>query len=70
MVGKADANAADEDGDTPLHVAIMLGHVESARVLFAAPAGIDGYASNNDGDTACDIAMREDLWEIVEWFVW
>lgn len=53
----ADPNERDEQGDTPLHVAILLADVESARQLIAHSADIE--ARNLTGATplhqaACD----------------
>ena len=45
----ADADARDEDGDTPLLYTAYFGHVELARALLGS--GVD-VSSTNDGGAA------------------
>ena len=44
-----DVSEKDEDGDTQLHIAALMGHLEDARRLVTR--GADVHAKNNDGDS-------------------
>ena len=61
----SDIAAADQAGDTPLHLAAKHSEpwhqppaIEIITLLLAQGANIT--ADNNDGDTACDIARVDD----------
>jgi len=55
---KLNVNAADaqDGGATPLHVAAMLGHVDSVRLLL--DAGADTTRIDADGHTALDVTLK------------
>ena len=57
----AEVNVRDDEGDSPLHVAVCSGSGEAVRLLLAA--GADVRAVNNRGQTPLDIAREtmEDL---------
>ena len=44
----ADANAKNNDGETPLHYAASEGHIEVVKALVVE-YGADANAKNNDG---------------------
>ena len=50
IAAEADVNAADNNSNTPLHLAAFGGHAEVAKVLIAAGANVN--AANNGGSTA------------------
>ena len=56
----ADVNARDNDGYTPLHVAVMFdlsgGRVDVIEALVAAGANV--AIKNNAGDTSLDLAYK------------
>lgn len=54
---RADVNAKDRFGNTPLHYAAQSGLRKCIEYLIAH--GADFYLDNADGLTACDVAMRE-----------
>ena len=65
LEARAEANAADEEGNTPLHMAAAPeagwnnpSDVEFIKALL--DAGADATAVNHDGDTACDMARQFD----------
>merc|ERR1712173_442908 len=58
----ADANAKDDDGNTPLHLLVIHAHVDKLKVLI--DNGADVNAQNKYGDTPLHIACR--LGETVE----
>ena len=57
---KADPNAKDEDGDTPLHAAAAKGYAEIVTVLLSA-SNIDLTIQNADGKTAKDVAKDDTI---------
>jgi len=57
--GKADINARDVRGDTPLHATAFLGNARMVEFLLAR--GANPAAKNNDGRTPADMArMRQE----------
>lgn len=55
---KTDINAADEKGDTALHVAARVN--EADLVSFLIIKGADTEIRNNEGDTALHVAIKND----------
>ncbi|WP_294429470.1 ankyrin repeat domain-containing protein [uncultured Treponema sp.] len=55
---KTDINAADENGDTALHVAACVN--EADLVSFLIIKGANTEIRNNDGDTALHVAIKND----------
>ena len=55
----ADVNGKNQDGDTPLHLAIRLGddHIERARQLLLL--GANPMIRNRNGQTAVELAESE-----------
>eukprot|EP00972_Heterocapsa_arctica_P053191 7832804-Heterocapsa_arctica.AAC.1 len=48
------------DGNTPLHLAAMLGLVDCVELLVSVPGPLDQAAcKNNKGQTALDLAVAE-----------
>lgn len=58
---KTDINAADEDGNTALHVAAKVN--EADLVSFLIIKGADTELKNNDGDTALHVAIKNSCLE-------
>ena len=54
----ANINASDMDGDTPLHCAIHGGKIKNVGILLRQTE-IDLTKKNNDGETAMDVAKKE-----------
>jgi len=52
--------ADDPDGDTLLIAASYQGYTNSVRLLLSVK-GIDIHATNNNGETALDVADNEDI---------
>jgi ankyrin repeat protein len=50
----ADVTAQNNDGETPLHLALQRGQVDVARMLIER--GADVTAQNNDGETPLHLA--------------
>ncbi|RKK67319.1 hypothetical protein BFJ69_g14612 [Fusarium oxysporum] len=62
------ARLRNEDGDVPLRVAIMEGHLETAEFLLRAyPEAV--LSRNYEGETALDAAITLDLLEAVRLFL-
>ena len=59
----ADVNAADNDGDTPLHNAAWKGHREMIELLIAR--GADIRARDSRGNTPLDEAIQRGYAEVV-----
>ena len=57
-------NVADQDGDTPMHLAARLGYIEIVKCL--AEKVKDPNPPNTDGETPIDIATEEGNTEIVK----
>eukprot|EP00972_Heterocapsa_arctica_P053192 7832805-Heterocapsa_arctica.AAC.1 len=47
------------DGNTPLHLAAMLGLVDCAELLVSVPGLYHAACKNNKGQTALDLAVVE-----------
>lgn len=62
---KANVNARDENGNTPLQLAIANGHVQVARYLMSQSA-IDLTIENNDEDNALHTAINNNLFEMAK----
>jgi len=58
-------NERDEDGNTPLHLAAMEGHLPVVKALLNK-GGIDTSAENNDGETANDLAAAQGFTDITK----
>jgi len=56
----ADVNAADKRGNTPLHVAALLGRPRAATVLLNSKASVN--AVNRLGYTPLGLALHEREW--------
>jgi hypothetical protein len=54
---KSQLRQVDFDGNTPLHIAAMLGSREMVEALL--DAGADPAAKNKDGETPLDVAQRD-----------
>eukprot|EP00466_Bigelowiella_natans_P017182 jgi/Bigna1/142794/aug1.73_g17502 len=61
---KADVEAKDNDGDTPLILGCCNGHLEIVKYLVDMKANIE--AKDNDGDTAVSWAIKEKHNDIVD----
>jgi uncharacterized protein len=59
----ADANAQDNEGDTPLMVAARNGLVDAVRILVERA---DVTMTNNAGQTAADLTTRNDIRALLE----
>lgn len=53
----ADVNAADNIGNTPLHLAVKFGRKNIAKTLKKCKANIN--ARNNENQTPCDLARKK-----------
>ena len=67
----AEVNAADQQGNTPLHMAAAPGAgwnnpSDVGFIKALLDAGADTTAVNDDGDTACDVARRFDEGEAAQ----
>ena len=60
----ADVNAKDNQGRTPLDVAIEFRHTETAELLIAK--GADVNAKDDRGETPLDWAIRKDSTELAD----
>jgi len=58
LAAKADINAKNANGATPLHLAVMWGHEDVTNTLIKAGANLK--IKNNKGRTALDVAVRND----------
>ena len=56
-------NAANINGNTPLHLAALFSDKEGLRLLAETP-GINKTLRNHDGKTAYDIAIRKGWWGV------
>jgi hypothetical protein len=59
-----DVNQSNNDGNTPLHITCLQGHLEVVEVLIAA--GGDVNQSNNDGNTPLHITCLQGHLKIAE----
>ena len=57
-----DINARDKDGNTPLHLASMLGRPTTVRLLLGQP-GINDSLRNYHGKAALDLARTPDIFQ-------
>ncbi len=64
----AMANVIDMFGNTPLHLACILGNREAARLLLAHGAEID-YTSERRSWTPLMMAINENFTDIAEWLI-
>ncbi len=64
LINKADVNARDKAGCTPLHVAAEEGHKDVAGVLLDYKADVN--AKSNHGDTPLHMAVYKDHEDVVE----
>jgi hypothetical protein len=64
LAKRSNANAADDWGLTPLHLAAKYGHVSTIRKLLAAGASPNSHASN-DGFTPLHVAVQEREEEVI-----
>ena len=53
---RAEVNAKDNDGMTPLHLAALYGHRDVAELLLASKADVN--VKNNDGETPLELAWE------------
>ena len=60
----ADVNVKNNDGDTPLHLAVKENNAEAIKFLLSQKA--DGNVKNNDGDIPLHLAMKESNIEVVK----
>ena len=65
---KLDANAKNNDGDTPLHLACR-SEKHSLVQLLVREAKLDANAKNNDGDTPLHLACRRENFSLVQLLV-
>ncbi|KAI9774836.1 MAG: hypothetical protein M1840_000052 [Geoglossum simile] len=61
---RVDVNAVAVDGDTALHCAAIMGHVEVLELLLEH-GGLKRGIRNNDGLTAREIAVDKQFWRFV-----
>ncbi|GLD93133.1 hypothetical protein PINS_up001725 [Pythium insidiosum] len=59
----ADPNAADANGDTPLHYAVMLNRYDLVETLMKK--GADPKVANEKGQSSIDIAIEDDMKELL-----
>ena len=64
---KADVNATDNDGLTPLHAAVSNGHKEVAALLLSSNALVN--TKDHNGHTPLDLALTEGYKDIAELLV-
>ncbi|MDG2404000.1 MAG: ankyrin repeat domain-containing protein, partial [Paracoccaceae bacterium] len=64
LAAGADVMARDEDGDTPLHIAVIEGNQEYMEVLLAS--GADVMAQNENGNTPLHLAAWRDRPENIQ----
>ena len=57
-----DVNAQDKAGNTPLHLASMLGRASIVRTLLMQP-NIDGFILNYQGRSPLDLARNPDIFQ-------
>jgi len=57
-----DINGRDRDGNTPLHLAAMLGRTPVVRMLLDRP-GINDSITNYNGQTPLDLARTPDIFQ-------
>ncbi|KAL9094980.1 MAG: hypothetical protein Q9165_002582 [Trypethelium subeluteriae] len=60
--GPIDVNGRDRDGNTPLHIAAMLGRAPVVRKLLEQQ-GINDSVSNYQGQTPLDLARNPDIYQ-------
>ena len=61
---EADANKANDNGETPLYIASYNGHVEVVKVL--AESGADINKADSDGLTPLEVARSENHTDVIE----
>lgn len=59
----SDINAADEDGNTPLHLAAMHGHTSLVRVFLQL---FPELSANNIGLTAAHVSATYEIYKLIE----
>ena len=64
LANKAEVNAKDKNGDTPLHEAAFMDHSDVAALLLANKADIN--AKGKDGDTPLHVAAAKGHKDVAE----
>ena len=64
LTAKADVNAAENDGKTPLMSASANGHLEVVQALLAASADVN--ARQGDGSNGLMLALQNDHPEVAK----
>ena len=58
-----DANAADNMGETPLHVAALYSNIEAAKLLIERGADVNALSENNDTPLSCALRVCSEPWD-------